>query len=123
MPFASRADAISYFGGDTTWAQAWADGLERREDGSWPSFKTDVMLAVLEESSRKSYWKEWARIRCPVLIVRAAGNDSTGSYARMVESLPTAHLIEVEGAGHDLHLDQPRRWREVLEGFLATLDR
>jgi pimeloyl-ACP methyl ester carboxylesterase len=123
VPFASRAAAVSYFGGDTAWAQAWVDGLERREEGLWPSFETDVMVAALDETSRTSYWNEWARIRCPVFIVRAAGTDPTGSYGRMVESLPTARLIEVEDAGHDLHLDQPQRWREVLEEFLATLDR
>jgi hypothetical protein len=27
----------------------------------------------------------------------------------------------IAAAGHDLHLDQPERWREAVEGFLATL--
>jgi pimeloyl-ACP methyl ester carboxylesterase len=122
VPFASREDAVSFFGGDSPWARAWADGLETRGDGLWPSFATDVMIAALEETSRNSYWVDWESIRCPVLIVRAAGDSLGATYTRMVESLPMAHLVEVEDAGHDLHLDQPQRWRMVLEDFLAVLD-
>jgi pimeloyl-ACP methyl ester carboxylesterase len=39
----------------------------------------------------------------------------------MVESLPCARLEEVADAGHDLHLDQPDRWRNVLLAFIAAL--
>ena len=122
VPFASRADAVTYFGGDEPSARAWAGGLERRGDVFWPAFTKSVMLAALDEVSHRSYWNDWARIRCPVLVVRAAGGPLSDTYARMVKSLPTARLVKVEDAGHDLHLDQPERWREALEEFLAALD-
>ena len=41
----------------------------------------------------------------------------------MVAVLPAARVVEVEGAGHDLHLEQPLRWRETLEGFLGAVGR
>ena len=81
------------------------------------------MLAALNEIACRSYWDEWARIRCPVLVVRARGAVPTGNTQRMVESVPHARLVEIEKSGHDLHLDQPLRWRETLEAFLSALDR
>jgi pimeloyl-ACP methyl ester carboxylesterase len=43
-PFAGRGDALAYFG-DTAWGRAVADGLEHRQDGLWPAFDVDVMVA------------------------------------------------------------------------------
>jgi len=80
------------------------------------------MLEALNEIAFRSYWDEWARICYPVLVVRAQQGVLTGDTVRMLESVPQARLVEIANAGHDLHLDQPQRWRESLEGFLSTLD-
>lgn len=40
----------------------------------------------------------------------------------MVERLPSATLIEVPNAAHDVHLDKPDAWREALSSFLDSLD-
>jgi len=37
----------------------------------------------------------------------------------MLELLPQARLREIANAGHDVHLDQPERWRQILEEFLS----
>jgi pimeloyl-ACP methyl ester carboxylesterase len=39
----------------------------------------------------------------------------------MLELAPTARLREIANASHDVHLDQPERWREILEEFLSGL--
>jgi pimeloyl-ACP methyl ester carboxylesterase len=121
VPFASSVEARSYFGGDTPWARVWAGGLEEREGGLWPAFQTDVMVQALEDSSRNSYWEEWQRVQCPTLIVRAANADGRGVYERMASSGPNTRLVEVENAGHDVHLDQPSAWRAALDGYLSQL--
>ena len=94
-------------------------GLEQRDGGLWPAFDIDLMVAALEEVSRTSYWDAGAAVRCPILIVRAAGGDGWAEYQRMVELQPNAQLVEIVDAGHDVHLDQPQRWREALERFLS----
>ncbi len=39
---------------------------------------------------------------------------------RMAQALPSARTTMIAAAGHDLHLDQPARWREAVEAFLLT---
>jgi pimeloyl-ACP methyl ester carboxylesterase len=114
LSFATGEDALTFFGGDTLWARAWAGGLERTEDGLRPAFDADVMVAALGESAVRSYWAEWASVRCPMLVVRA----QTAS----APSMPGHTIVEISDAGHDLHLDQPLAWRRTLAGFLTELD-
>ncbi|HEX3329388.1 MAG TPA: alpha/beta hydrolase [Gaiellales bacterium] len=117
-PFAGREDALRFFG-DTTWGRAWADGLERRDDGLWPAFDVDVMVASLAETSQRDYWDEWRRVSCPTLVVRA-GDDGVPAelVERMVAEAQNANSAVVPDAGHDLHLYQPEHWREAVEPFL-----
>ena len=123
VPFESVLAAARYFGGSPGSAATWANGLERREDGWWPRFDFEVMGRTLTEALARSYWDQWERIECPVLIVRAGHGDVTESIAReMTERLSTARAIEVPEAGHDLHLDRPDEWRAVLTGFLEAID-
>jgi len=122
VPFTSHAQAIAFFGGDSSRAQTWAGGLQQLDDGLWPSFETTIMLAALDEVASRSYWDEWAAIQCPVLVVRAEGGASNNETQRMLESLPQARLREIANAGHDVHLDQPKRWRQILEEFLSEID-
>ena len=123
VPFASRNDALAFFGGDTSWSRAWAGGLEDRADGLWPSFEKDVLLAALSEASGRGWWDDWSRIRCPVLVVRGEHGALRDKTQRMVAALPAARVVDVEGAGHDPHLEQPVSWRETLEGFLGAVGR
>jgi pimeloyl-ACP methyl ester carboxylesterase len=121
VPFGGRADALAFFG-DTTWGRAWADGLERREDGLWPAFDLDVMTASLADAER-GCWDEWRRVSCPALVVRAGEGGIPGAVVeRMVAEAPHATAAVVAGAGHDLHLHQPDRWRQVVEAFLSGSD-
>ena len=121
VPFASREDAVAFFGGPSPRAEAWVDGLESRDGGLWPRFDVEVMTRTLRAAAR-SRWEEWERITCPTLIVRAGGGTLPAAEARdMAARMPRAQLTEVPGAGHDLHLDSPQRWRAALEPFLDSV--
>jgi pimeloyl-ACP methyl ester carboxylesterase len=120
-PFASREDALRFFGGNTLRGRTWVSGLREYSGGLWATFEIPALLAALHEIARYSYWEEWARIRCPTLIVYSTRCTAVASQARMLNLVPHAQLIEIPNAGHDLHLDQPELWRESLEAFLSTL--
>jgi len=123
VPFADREAAIAHFGGQTLWAQAWADGLESRDDGClWPAFEVDVMEKTLREAISQAYWNEWELIRCPTLIVRAGdGTLDPDTAEEMLARLPHAELVEIADAGHDVHLDRPDQWHEAVTSFLNSL--
>jgi pimeloyl-ACP methyl ester carboxylesterase len=117
LPFPSRAAAVEFFGG----AEAWADGLEQRDGGWWPRFDVDVMVQTLRDAASRAYWDEWSRVRCPVLVVRAGkGSHVSDEDARaMVER---ARVVELAGAGHDVHLERPAEWRAAVSAFLDELE-
>jgi pimeloyl-ACP methyl ester carboxylesterase/chloramphenicol 3-O-phosphotransferase len=118
VPFASREEAVAFFGGPGLVAEAWADGLENRDGGLWPSFDIDVLVATLRAAFARSYWDEWRQIRCPTLVVRAGrgtlGRDDVGA---MLDALVTARLVEIHDAAHDVHLDRPGPWRRAITDF------
>jgi pimeloyl-ACP methyl ester carboxylesterase len=39
----------------------------------------------------------------------------------MVAAVPSAQLVSISGAGHDVHLDAPESWRSAVEAFLSRL--
>jgi pimeloyl-ACP methyl ester carboxylesterase len=122
VPFPSREAAVEFFGGQSLRAEAWADGLGQRDGGWWPRFDVDVMVRTLDGTVGRSHWREWERIRCPTLVVRAGAGMIPAAEARsMTERLPHASLVELDGAEHDLHLDQPDAWRSAVTEFLDEL--
>jgi pimeloyl-ACP methyl ester carboxylesterase len=120
VPFESREAAILYFGGDTIWARGWASGLEATTDGLRPRFDVDVMVASLDEIATTAYWDDWRRVRTPSLIVRAEHGVPRKDALRMAEMQRQAQLVEIADAKHDVHLDKPIEWREVVGAFLRT---
>jgi pimeloyl-ACP methyl ester carboxylesterase len=120
-PFESKEAAIEFFGGPSLKAEAWADGLEQREDGWWPRWEVDLMERSLREGFvGRNYWEQWESIRCPVLGVRALVGEA--EHREMAERLPGAELVSLGHNDHDLHLYEPGEWREVLTAFLDGLD-
>jgi pimeloyl-ACP methyl ester carboxylesterase len=120
-PFASRKEALAYFGGEGLWAEAWTAGLEEGPDGLLAAFDTERLLAALADAEARPYWPEWSRISCPTLVVRADGGLSADIGQEMVESNEHARLVTISDAGHDVHLEQPDAWREALTSFLTRL--
>ena len=60
------------------------------------------------------------QIKCPTLIMR--GTESALSYKtaqKMVALMPRAKLIEIEGSGHSIFLDQPEQFNQVIARFLV----
>lgn len=121
VPFASMGAALDFFGGDSAWARGWVRTLEARNDELWPRFDIDAMQESLAEASTHSYWEEWCRVSCPTLIVRGENGLDRALVRRMQDCVAMAQVVEIPGAGHDLHLEQPDLWQRCLTSFLAGL--
>jgi pimeloyl-ACP methyl ester carboxylesterase len=53
--------------------------------------------------------------------MRAAGGVDRAAGERMLREGRSAELVEIDGAGHDVHLDRPDAWKSHLAGFVARL--
>lgn len=64
-----------------------------------------------------------ATVACPTLIVR--GSRSTllpaEGAASLAEKIPDTRVIEIEGGGHNVHLERPAEVLQAVEGFLSGL--
>ncbi|HYM63701.1 MAG TPA: alpha/beta hydrolase [Gaiellaceae bacterium] len=123
VPFPSRGAALDFFGGEGLAAHAWADGLEEGPDGLRPRFDIDVLVSILEAAETRSYWDEWASIRCPTLVVRGEHGTLRADEASRMTDSSNSRLVEIPGSGHDVHLEDPGAWRAAIEGFLDARPR
>jgi pimeloyl-ACP methyl ester carboxylesterase len=122
LRFPSRDAAVTFFGGESLRARAWARNLVAQPDGLRPAFDTDVLVAAIEEALARDYWDEWRALSVPTLLVRGEeGELSPSEAAAMVDAVPSAQLVAIPGAGHDVHLDAPEAWRSAVEAFLRRL--
>src|SRR5579875_2376901 len=122
VPFPTLADARTFFGGDTLYAQTWLEVLEERPDGYWPQFRKDDMLRSIEDQVQQDYRHEWERIQRPTLVV--GGERSfipQQELQTMAASIPHGHYVQIANAGHDLHLEQPEMWQQAVENFLKDI--
>jgi pimeloyl-ACP methyl ester carboxylesterase len=121
VPFPSPAVAADFFGGGPVGA-GWAAGLEEREDGWWPRFDPALMTGSLTELSQRPFRREWEQVACPTLVVLAESGiiPSKEVYA-MTRTRPGTVMVQVPGAGHDLHLEAPDMLHTALTDFLEAL--
>jgi pimeloyl-ACP methyl ester carboxylesterase len=120
LPFPTREAALDFFGGPGLRAEAWVDGFEQRADGWWPRFDRAVMEATLRAAMERPSWDEWARVRCPVLVVRGREGSITAMVARdMFRRNRRASVVELPG-GHDVHLEAPAEWQAEVERFVRA---
>ncbi|MER6158429.1 alpha/beta hydrolase [Streptomyces sp. NPDC001868] len=119
-PFDSPSRAADFFG-----HASWSRNLEHRPDGWHPRADRATMLAAIEELAETSYTPQWAATTCPTLVVRGArGTMAAADAVRMpTDRAPGTRtdLAVIEDAGHDVHLDQPRRLYAAMAGFLNSL--
>jgi pimeloyl-ACP methyl ester carboxylesterase len=116
-PFADRGQA-AFFLGDSAIGRAWLADLEEREDGWWPRFDADIMIATIEHVDAEARWPEWSRIEAVTLIVFAPGGmfdaaarDEIVSKGRHVER------VDLDAGSHDAHLDAFPQWIIALNDF------
>jgi L-proline amide hydrolase len=62
-------------------------------------------------------------VRVPALVISGEHDEATPSVVRpLVDALPDARWELFEGASHSTHLEQPERFLELVESFLAAND-
>lgn len=63
------------------------------------------------------------QVQVPVLVISGEYDEATPAVvAPLVEALPNVRWELLEGASHSAHLEQPERYLELVEDFLAAHD-
>lgn len=128
--FASREEALAFlaesgFGGRGR--AAWV--LETRfavEPGGRLRWRADMAgarrwAANGGEPLLASLWAEVERLRCPTLVVRGAESPLLlpERVERMKALNPLVRAVEIPGAGHGVHYEQPEAFVAAVQEFLA----
>lgn len=70
-------------------------------------------------------WPSVRAIDCPTLLVRGANSDylSRDTFMQMLAGNPRLNGVEIPGAGHYVHDDQPEAFASAVQAFLARQPR
>lgn len=107
---------------DEDWTHCAATSAVKTQDGYKLAFDPDISNTYARRYWYMMYfnlWKYWARIKCPVLILRGEQSDFLTEQLldRMLRKLPHADVVEFPGAGHTPTLNAP----EQIDPILAWL--
>ena len=104
--------------------QYFLEAFDRTATGWRLHGHTCEWIEIAAEWGTRDYWEQWTAVRVPALLLEA-GNSVTppGQMRRMQETGNRTTYLHVPGAGHLIHDDAPRVYREAVEAFLASLAR
>lgn len=134
VPFPTRRDAKVYF--ETEFQTVFADirnpvGLaaylnaniveDEQKRGVWRFFEPGVRESI-EAGRAEERWDDLQNLKMPTLLVRGEfSNDLPRDiYDRILAENPKIKGVEIAGAGHWVHSDQPKAFIDALESFLAS---
>lgn len=99
----------------------WLGGLTRTERGYEPDFRPSDMVNVLERAEA-SPWHLLPDIETPTLVITGEhGFVSVADVETMVQAIPRGRHELMQGAGHNVHLDDPVTCTDLIERFLREL--
>lgn len=122
VPFDDPDAAAAWFEGQgyrPDAARAWAAGLRSTPAGLVPRFRPEVLLEQLLAVHLEARQREWKAVACPALLVKGGhGFIPMGEFDRMLATNPGTRFVEVDDAGHDVHLDAPGRVAELVRAHI-----
>jgi pimeloyl-ACP methyl ester carboxylesterase len=101
------------------------NNLKVDSEGRWTwRFDARGLVSWVEYASRhkEAHWSVLRQLACPVLLLRAGNSPftKTAHAERMVREIPRALMVEIPGAGHDIHIDQYDAFLAELRPFLLA---
>lgn len=120
QPFATEAVMREFFG--PVAGQYFLDSFERRDDGWYLHGSVQTFRDISEEWGCRDFWSQWQQVTAPSLLIEAEHTITpAGQMREMARRQPGASYVRIADAGHLVHDDQPQRYREAVQKFLADL--
>lgn len=97
-----------------------AEHSVRAESDGRFGYKFDARWLGAAPSARP----DLAAVRCPTLLVRGAESAllTRDGAAALAAEIGACRLVEIEGAGHHVHIDQPASVMREIRAFLASVE-
>ena len=116
--FASEQQVLDEFG--PVAGRYFVEAFDRTDTGWRLHGSPERWIEIAAQWGERDYWQQWQGVRAPTLLVEA-GNSVTppGQMDRMRTTGAQVTYLRVPGAGHLVHDDAPREYRDAVEPFLA----
>lgn len=81
----------------------------------------DKWIEIAAEWGIRDYWEQWRAVSVPTLLLEADGSVAPeGQMRAMADMAHGSTYLRVPGAGHLIHDDAPRKYRDAVEAFLTS---
>lgn len=119
IEFGSVDDIFAQFG--PVAGRYFMEAFDRTETGWRLHGHTSRWIEIAAEWGTREYWSQWRAVRVPALLVEA-GNSVTpaGQMHAMHENGYRTTYIYAPTAGHLVHDEAPKVYREAVESFLTA---
>lgn len=116
--FGSEQQVLDEFG--PVAGRYFVEAFDRTDAGWRLHGRPERWIEIAAQWGVRDYWQQWQDVRAPTLLVEA-GNSVTppGQMDRMRTTGAQTTYLRVPGAGHLVHDDAPREYRDAVEPFLA----
>jgi esterase len=93
---------------------------DEQKRGVWRFSKEGVIESVKKGRDRER-WSEIKGLKIPVLLVRGERSEDLPRdvFEKVLKANPKIQGVEIEGAGHWVHSDQPEQFVKTLKQFLG----
>lgn len=91
-------------------------------DAPTASQRVRALVAIAPAAASNYAPDKYGQLNVPVLYVYGARDDGLGERgAKLFGLVPVVELRQMEKAGHACYMEQPDRWRLLLQAFLQRL--
>jgi pimeloyl-ACP methyl ester carboxylesterase len=119
VPFRSLAHVRQFFGAQGDY---FVECVEKRADGYHLIADLESLYAIAAEWGEREYWSTVDRVRAPLLVIEPEHSAMPpGQLTDLAHRAVDGRHVLIPDAGHIAHDDQPHRYRQAVEAFLAEL--
>jgi pimeloyl-ACP methyl ester carboxylesterase len=85
------------------------------------AFDVDKIIETIKEGRKNAPWDQIRNLKCPTLLIRGSLSTalSREQYEKMISVNSNIKGIEIEGAGHWVHIDKPVEFIRAVKEFLG----
>lgn len=103
-------------------SQYFYTNIQTQQDGTadW-RFSRKAILGSVKEGRAYERWDQVRSLRTPTLWIRGSQSEdlSSGTFQRVLEISPYIRGVEIAGAGHWVHFDQPALFIQSIKDFFV----